>query len=79
MLYSVQYNAKYCTHVMSIGGWKVWKVAHIACIYAKATKALELRHRQDLYSAKAVGELHVQLLQSIKSGSVSVRRVDSKT
>ena len=64
---------------MSIGEWTVWEVAHIACIYAKATEALELRHKQDLYSAKAVGELHVPVLQCIKAGSVSVRRLDSKT
>ena len=66
---------------MSIGEWTVWEVAHIACIlvYAKATEALELRHRQDLISAKAVDELHVPVLQSIKAGSVSVRRLDSKT
>ena len=64
---------------MTIGEWIVWEVAHIACIYAKATVALKLRHRQDLYSANAVGELHVPVLQSIKAGSISVKRLYSKT
>ena len=65
--------------LMIIGAWTVWEVAHIACIYAKATEPLQLRHRQDLYSAKVVGEFHVPVLQSIKAGSVSVRRLDCKT
>ena len=53
--------------------------SHIACVGAEAIEAIELRNRPDLYSAKAVGEPHVPVLQSIKAGSVSVKRIDSKT
>ena len=47
-------------------------------MYAKATETLELKHRQNLHRAKAVSELHVPVLQFIKEGSVSVRKLDSK-
>ena len=80
--HAVQYNAKYCTHVMSIGVTSgQYGKLHTSSVYmyAKATEALlELRHRQYFYSVKAVGELPVLMLQFIKAGRVSVRRLDSK-
>ena len=52
---------------MGIGEYgTAWEVAHIACIYAKVTEALGLKHRQDLYSAKAVGELQCQCFNPLK-------------
>ena len=57
-----------------VGVWTVWKAAHIACVGAEATEAIELRHRQGLHSAKAVGEPYVPVLQSIKAESVILKR-----
>ena len=60
-----------------LGSLIVWEAAIIACVGAEATEAVELRHRPDLYSAKAVGEVYVPVLQFIKAGSDSVRRLDN--